>query len=125
MRISDWSSDVCSSDLAEGLGCNLIQFIDLESEFQSRGVVPVYPCVGVDRIHQCFGHPNGATIAQPQGGRKADPLDPTGCGPLPCRALRFSQLRSEEPTSELQSLMSNSSAGICLKKKHTRPTQST
>src|SRR3546814_6206176 len=109
MRISDWSSDVCSSDLAEGLGCNLIQFIDLESEFQSRGVVPVYPCVGVDRIQQCFGHPNGATIAQPQGGRKADPLDPTGCGPLPCR--------SEEHTSELQSLMRISYAVFCLKKK--------
>src|SRR3546814_8362123 len=42
--------------------------------------------------------------------------------PPPCGAQKFPRARSEEHTSELQSLMRISYAGFCLKKKHMRKT---
>src|SRR3546814_3860482 len=76
MRISDWSSDVCSSDLG------------------TPGVVQTG--VGQD------GQPTGTIAGQP-----GDPL------------AVFRVNRSEEHTSELQSLMRISYAVFCLKKKKT------
>src|SRR3546814_17610484 len=36
MRISDWSSDVCSSDLLEASGCGLSRFVSAGSELDLR-----------------------------------------------------------------------------------------
>src|SRR3546814_6694763 len=90
MRISDWSSDVCSSDLG--------------------GRRPPRRGAG-RRSPRRFGRASSA------GGRR-----PAGRGPS-CRGAAGSRRsggrpsRSEEHTSELQSLMRISYAVFCLKKK--------
>src|SRR3546814_4475145 len=110
MRISDWSSDVCSSDLPHAL-------------------VPIFPAsvsatdlVGVDMRQLAFdriGMPlshlvqkRGCHRPETMGGHLvagiAEPAQP-----------RIDRIlgRSEEHTSELQSLMRISYAVFCLKKK--------
>src|SRR3546814_1660640 len=105
MRISDWSSDVCSSDLWTALP---------------------------------FGR--APAVRKPADAGSSASLRPFGCGPPPwarpvgrispptpapgeamrvfgrCRRIAMRQ-RSEEHTSELQSLMRISYAVFCLKKK--------
>src|SRR3546814_1216302 len=87
MRISDWSSDVCSSDLfAAG------------AIFQSIGFQPADDrklCVLWKRRFRCDRHHHGEGWP----------------------SLYEQQARSEEHTSELQSLMRISYAVFCLKKK--------
>src|SRR3546814_1338542 len=92
MRISDWSSDVCSSDLRH-----------------SPSPPSAYAC----QIHAASSRPDGrrhscgpvVPQSKAQAGRHAVP--PT--------------FRSEEHTSELQSLMRISYAVFCLKKKKLTP----
>src|SRR3546814_6556784 len=121
MRISDWSSDVCSSDLARDhdLG-RLIRCGQQRQPQQLRFVG-----AGI-RGRQC-------RRAQPAipGDRAADfqaeAVAMTGVRTL-LRRLRRSErgtafvefARSEEHTSELQSLMRISYAVFCLKKKNTK-----
>src|SRR3546814_2091495 len=106
MRISDWSSDVCSSDLhGEAAAVDLVaggelpelealQFVD-----QRRLVADVGFVEGgrprVDRI--------GKKVRVPRGGALG--------------RVRREGRRSEEHTSELQSLMRTSYAVFCLKYK--------
>src|SRR3546814_10377752 len=104
MRISDWSSDVCSSDL-EGLGCRLIVF------GCAGGCTPSGSlgfCVCWD--HGCGCH--ARVIPKPYA---------TRCSVSICSSQSSSEPsampRSEEHTSELQSLMRISYAVFCLKKK--------
>src|SRR3546814_3990476 len=139
MRISDWSSDVCSSDLAGGGGRRLLPSAalwlfalgDPAGEPAGRATGDhLFPSLGDRR--RTAPRPGrapaiaGAALQQPvgHGGQAAPPdagffLDPRGCaggarsgaggmmaGEMP--------LRSEEHTSELQSLMSISYAGFCL-----------
>src|SRR3546814_7171963 len=112
MRISDWSSDVCSSDLLRWLERT-------PDKREVGGSSPPRPTTDVARNtgfgalaqlgerllckHQVIGSiPIGSTIA-------AHRL---------CRARRDHQdTRSEEHTSELQSLMRISYAVFCLKNK--------
>src|SRR3546814_5489178 len=82
MRISDWSSDVCSSDLDDG----------------ADGGGDVGLCVHVQFLS--FGS------IQALGSARA--------------SAALIMVRSEEHTSELQSLMRISYAVFCLKKKKTR-----
>src|SRR3546814_5584793 len=84
MRISDWSSDVCSSDLRG----------------HRHPAVPRSPLP-----------PHRAVTAR-RSGASGVSVEPPG----PRRAARGVQ-RSEEHTSELQSLMRISYAVFCLKKK--------
>src|SRR3546814_2685285 len=106
MRISDWSSDVCSSDLDSRTG---------RGRFESAGC-------GLRSGPNCV---------------KSTPLDHIRVLPIPCspssrasegvatstalapewkrRSIGQKQLRSEEHTSELQSLMRISYAAFCLK----------
>src|SRR3546814_9150791 len=93
MRISDWSSDVCSSDL---------RLLHLGGD--ERAALPVGQ--PVDRA-------NVGALVQPE----ADDVRrvPLGLGAQP-RMVRTVE-RSEEHTSELQSLMRISYAVFCLKKK--------
>src|SRR3546814_6906540 len=72
------------------------------------------------------GHPvltmcaaNATTVKDPAGGRKLDKSRSTGRidgMQALAMAIGISQTRSEEQTSELQSLMRNSYAVFCLKK---------
>src|SRR3546814_4743752 len=97
MRISDWSSDVCSSDLkASKCPRNLLQC------FNSARAIP-FPVIGHAKV--CVVPVRRMRIA---AYRACDPLD---------RLVFGARVRSEEHTSELQSLMRISSAVFCLKKK--------
>src|SRR3546814_10038796 len=103
MRFSDWSSDVCSSDLHSrggGRRHRLCRNVGLQSA--SRG--------------DCAGRCKRPVSAGPR-------LPRAGCEPA-CACRRIAerrrcggQFRSEEHTSELQSLMRISYAVFCLKKK--------
>src|SRR3546814_1137803 len=90
MRISDWSSDVCSSDL---------QLIDADLAFEKLSIGAARkPKVQRQRVQHGAGIRIGACQRIVMGGGEAD-------------------VRSEEHTSELQSLMRISYAVFCLKKK--------
>src|SRR3546814_8754356 len=124
MRISDWSSDVCSSDLT------LVQF-ERGCVAINRGGNPswrrnllcfVAPCVrasgaaGGHRTARCPPWCSGLTCFYPTlqslGGA------PAWCGGWQRRTPCESLVRSEEHTSELQSIMRISYAVFCLKKKN-------
>src|SRR3546814_10428377 len=116
MRISDWSSDVCSSDLIRAS----IQRVSRATRHErlGQGQLGLY---GVDAHHgsccasrACPAHeiaiqwrPKKPT--RPRATAQRDRRLVSGC--------RSSAGRSEEHTSELQSLMRISYAGFCLKKK--------
>src|SRR3546814_5603731 len=106
MRISDWSSDVCSSDLPCGRA---------PRDADDRRLFPkiVRPRQARRRLDDgCLYEDPAldARFARRQGAR-------SGAGLLrPC-ARALSRSRSEEHTSELQSLMRISYAVFCLKKK--------
>src|SRR3546814_7903385 len=113
MRISDWSSDVCSSDLS------LVRY---EAAWERRigdgslvvaarhesisNLVDRVVVVSDDGTFDSAGNIGHATRDEVEANLNL-PLDPLG--------LRG--LRSEEHTSELQSLMRISYAVFCLKKK--------
>src|SRR3546814_9257538 len=105
MRISDWSSDVCSSDLS-GLARHEQADVVVELIGGSDG-----PALTLARETlkqgRHFVTANKAMIAH-HGLELARAAETTNA------ALKF---RSEEHTSELQSLMRNSYAVFCLKKK--------
>src|SRR3546814_3749593 len=97
MRISDWSSDVCSSDL----------FDQMEE-----------PPAAVDKaFQQFFGIDSRlrAPLIKP-GFRTRDLF--RGRHPEQGQIIEAFEMRSEEHTSELQSLMRISYAVFCLKKKN-------
>src|SRR3546814_9573943 len=101
MRISDWSSDVCSSDLRDGRG------------FFARARSDQWPrSVAIRALVQPGRHPAPA-CATALGGWMLSPADRTDRA----QHRRPQRARSEEHTSELQSLMRISYAVFCLKKK--------
>src|SRR3546814_7483061 len=99
MRISDWSSDVCSSDLiADKAHSKLNRFV---------AGTPKYDCSG-DRSR-------APHFVERMRGNYVEAFR--------CySARRHSCERSEEHTSELQSLMRISYAVFCLKKKNRKST---
>src|SRR3546814_7735219 len=107
MRISDWSSDVCSSDLLPQVTFEAIAerrgkaFRHLRCRRQT-GSRPVDAAVGCTDLGPAR-HIVGA------GGRNRQRDQEYG--------KKSNAGRSEEHTSELQSLMRNSYAVFCLKKK--------
>src|SRR3546814_7894364 len=104
MRISDWSSDVCSSDL--------IAFTDLiaigKEPGRNRSLAVVVPKVVRDR-HIRHIYFSVRTCRAKAASRSL-------LGRTPCSSTGLKG-RSEEHTSELQSLMRISYAVFCLKKK--------
>src|SRR3546814_5965237 len=119
MRISDWSSDVCSSDLAAA---------PPRGGEDDEGVVPGSPVcvVGQGQAVRSLAAPAAelaaaAFLALGAGrGRLAELADP-GAAVLVVVHQHVGRhdagQRSEEHTSELQSLMRISYAVFCLKKK--------
>src|SRR3546814_6774705 len=114
MRISDWSSDVCSSDLG------VRRYVSAGVIDPHQEVAVVLPmCVEhVDVIGQRFlGVDHQCRLA----GVGVEHLQLRGEG----RVLALATARSEEHTSELQSLMRISYAVFCLKKKKSKNTEKT
>src|SRR3546814_8619111 len=101
MRISDWSSDVCSSDLGSPLSVRLHRSRELP-----RSQSPATRCC---RTRPSLRRSCDKGASRPAWARQApaDPHRDAGCR----------RGRSEEHTSELQSLMRISYAVFCLKKK--------
>src|SRR3546814_8833758 len=119
MRISDWSSDVCSSDLH----ADAVRIVDIQqrvlrlrgqSQFAQRGDVAVH---AEDTIG---GQQRGAVRIAAQLAQRT-----VGIGVRVATQAAAGQargVRSEEHTSELQSLMRNSYAVFCWQKKTTTQT---
>src|SRR3546814_10374253 len=115
MRISDWSSDVCSSDLR---GVTERGNIDPRERFMSQ---PTILDGDADILLLC----DHASNVVPEGitlGIAPELLDlhiaiDIGAEPLTRALAERLDARSEEHTSELQSLMRISYAVFCLKKK--------
>src|SRR3546814_6115175 len=108
LRISDWSADVCSSDLAT-----------VTAAPSGEAIVTARAGGAVTRLFKRLGDPvrAGETIAIVQS-RDAAQIAAERVAADARSTL--AQKRSEEHTSELQSLMRNSYAVFCLtKKKHT------
>src|SRR3546814_4665550 len=108
MRISDWSSDVCSSDLSIADASHRKQDICRSS---SSRTLPIPSGAGIfsTKRPKAAGSSDHISMAMP------GPAKP-GTRTSPGLAGRVSG-RSEEHTSELQSLMRISYAVFCLKKK--------
>src|SRR3546814_8020684 len=117
MRISDWSSDVCSSDLA------------LHENPSPRAVSRAFSAsLGSDDIHvsrplmasTAWRQLSGLRLQNSSTPWKSSSMVPTGSLPTagaPATASRVAEaFRSEEHTSELQSLMRISYAVFALNK---------
>src|SRR3546814_4815147 len=115
MRISDWSSDVCSSDLLEQLG-SVAQAVELvRPELHHRNpLVPIF-AARIGPAHAVA--PDMGELALDRVGMEPPALIEQGRRHRPETMGGHLLLRSEEHTSELQSLMRISYAVFCLKKK--------
>src|SRR3546814_3010526 len=135
MRISDWSSDGCSSDLLVAVG-DLIgraEYRDDRHDAGNRQRLGERQHAAGDRVggrvledavveqladaewRDDALHPDGGL----SGGDRVLVRHPCRCGGDKSVRRKVGDARSEEHTSELQSLMRNSYAGFCLKKKTT------
>src|SRR3546814_7051152 len=133
MRISDWSSDVCSSDLEAACGV-FTKCVELRHARDQYGVVRAanldvigsaawafaeFVEVEPDHAVECAARMNDAVVnAQIL---RAATVAVRDCSepPLQIGFRGFvAGMRSEEHTSELQSLMRISYAVFCLKKKN-------
>src|SRR3546814_6011971 len=116
MRISDWSSDVCSSDLK---GWDVAKYL-LGHEREMISGMGLGGAAGNPLLDGAI-----ATVGLDDNGRLADPLLRAAIAEFEVRTKAFAMTserfidRSEENTSELQSLMRNSYAVFCLKTKQT------
>src|SRR3546814_9952618 len=112
MRISDWSSDVCSSDLA---GIVLLDWsLGRRADGTFHATVPARDFA----LDLRFAPTQSVMLNGDKGYSRK--------GPRPAQASYYYSVpqlavtRSEEHTSELQSLMRISYAVFCLKKKNDR-----
>src|SRR3546814_8956114 len=126
MRISDWSSDVCSSDLATPTIhaiCHSVREYGRAVGLKSASAVAEY--LRKEAPYPLIAKPIRGIFSQDvwllEGyDPAADRLVTTGSSFTP---EEFAAHRSEEHTSELQSLMRISYAVFCLKKKTTTTQQ--
>src|SRR3546814_5448155 len=107
MRISDWSSDVCSSDLFVAGFAELLDDVADLARAEELRFLDVDDAAGFCERHHEVG-------LSREKGRELQNVDDFG----DWRGLQGScTSRSEEHTSELQSLMRISYAVFCLQKK--------
>src|SRR3546814_9554227 len=114
MRMSDWSSDVCSSDLLAG--STPAQLPALALVAFATVLFSVVGDLFESLLKRHVGAKDSGSVIPGHGGI-LDRLDGV-LAALPVFLLG-KELRSEEHTSELQSLMRISYAVFCLKKKKT------
>src|SRR3546814_7566173 len=115
MRISDWSSDVCSSDLLHFSVCGVrrqhdaaagdVEDLDVLVLVEERRDVEAHPAVEKLGLQARFERIEDLGVVAGRVG--VDHVE----------AAALDAARSEEHTSELQSLMRISYAVFCLKKK--------
>src|SRR3546814_4198660 len=138
MRISDWSSDVCSSDLGDDLvevhgepSRGFAASVLRDTGRQGSGTafvlrsVPLNWCLILGRmrlsarfclaVSRCVLHSRPVSVSW--GGSIRPPRGTAEQGDEEYQAVSSAIGRSEEHTSELQSLMRISYAVFCLKKK--------
>src|SRR3546814_1912538 len=115
MRISDWSSDVCSSDLEQVAQLQeLVRRLRATAHLSAHAVEPADQLqVEVGVAAEVVVHPRAAF--EQAGQDLVDVLDRVGV--VHAVAVDGALRRSEEHTSDLQSLMRISYAVFCLKKK--------
>src|SRR3546814_1683579 len=116
MRISDWSSDVCSSDLST-IQVSGFDPVVIANRVQSPSVRgnpikgPYLVLIVAGQYPEAHGYAPLRAYAQPiLSGRRFIPIDSEFE-----RAVPRDLIRSTEHTSELKSLMRISYAVICLK----------
>src|SRR3546814_7758142 len=112
MRISDWSSDVGSSDVAGVAGGVAHVVVDAGVDDDGGAVAVeqlIVDCqVGVEHFDGQLAGGRHVDVGHVAGVRAALGIEPVlGVGRV---------VRSDEHTSELQSLMRNSYAGFCMSK---------
>src|SRR3546814_7307243 len=118
MRISDWSSDVCSSDLLARAGAGLM--LEVLEDLDAQPPVPqpeegVTYAAKIDKAEARIDFTHDANFIE----RQIRALNPVPGAFFEYHGERFrvhAAHRSEEHTSELQSLMRISYAVFCLKK---------
>src|SRR3546814_10417706 len=130
MRISDWSSDVCSSDLVEGIHSRTefdlsqhqkhsgkkVQYFDPELN-QSYVPYVIETSIGLDRMFLTV-FCNAYTEEQLENDSRVVLKFPPALAPVMAAVLPLTRKdglpdRSEEHTSELQSLMRSSYSVSC------------
>src|SRR3546814_9761524 len=131
MRISDWSSDVCSSDLPtrskrRASSASTSRFWRRVSDRSPARLSLMQPQRRAEQRHRDRGERDPAPRHEADivdvAAAAAAPVGDLGDGEQRPRADTHRQHRSEEHTSELQSLMRISYAVFCLKKKKTLAT---
>src|SRR3546814_4103426 len=136
MRISDWSSDVCSSDLARLSPGTIDHFLAHGGTPSYDRLLAISDALRIDRLRaqialQVLGCPGsyyapGTILASRLVARLAEaishpdnePEEELNSWQTEAILNQAEQARSEEHTSELQSLMRISYAVFCLKKKN-------
>src|SRR3546814_10372709 len=117
MRISDWNSDVCSSERVRRrrhVGRRNGRVEPAQARAVGRGD-PLHRIDDVQGVPQSLR--KGPRAAAPVPEDRRDRAEPRGYQEDSRGAARGVRDRSEEHTSELQSLMRNSYAVFCLKNK--------
>src|SRR3546814_9763247 len=118
MRISDWSSDVCSSDLRSPMPTSTLKCCEANSAMLAAPSLSAFVISSARNASSTEAPRFGFTSPQYFGS-----FQPPSCASAGGSSYRTgssgnrSLPRSEEHTSELQSLMRNSYAVFCLKKK--------
>src|SRR3546814_7594216 len=132
MRISDWSSDVCSSDLDARCAPHIVDGIGIAGIVLGgalRDDVPHVLEVRQLRLVELLEHAGLDLAREEAAGRHHDVVAGAARQQLGLEDLvgiedvvddADAGFRSEEHTSELQSLMRISYAVFCLKKKNTK-----
>src|SRR3546814_4356363 len=104
MRISDWSSDVCSSDLLAAYNDDGLAGAKADDRVPDADLAPRI------RLFDLTRHTRFTLLLAPQTEAEREAAEAFA-------ATVAKSWRSEEHTSELQSLMRTSYAVFCLKKK--------
>src|SRR3546814_1302702 len=113
MRIRDWSSDVCSSDLLVAGGA-----IHMAGEVKARGQTRRARSDWMKIEQQRGISVTSSVMTFEHQGLVFNLLDTPGHEDFSEDTYRTLTARSEEHTSELQSLMRISYAVVCVKKKN-------
>src|SRR3546814_6987061 len=112
MRISDWSSDVCSSNMEiSQLRAQTFKGLDCQRRGKRRSALGGEIRIAAEKIEH--------RVAARRCGRENEARKELRIRRLPglIQGRNLERFRSEEHTSELQSLMRISYAVFCLKKK--------